>query len=80
MNLYHVSKFSVYSLSLPLKNKYTFHNHFIHNNYCSGQFLSDYFPFWEILNLNLTSAVNLTLNVSIRTKMNIGIENRLLMP
>ena len=45
----------VYCLLLPLKNK-KFQASFIHKD-CSGLFLSAYFLFWEILNLNLTSAV-----------------------
>ena len=40
-------------LLLQLKNK-QFHTSFINKNYCSGQFLSAYFLFLEILNLNLT--------------------------
>ena len=45
----------VYGLLLLLKNKY-FHARFIVKN-CSGQLLSPYFLFWEILNLNVTFAI-----------------------
>ena len=38
------------------QNKY-FQASFLHKN-CCGQFLSAYFSFWEILNLNPTFAVN----------------------
>ena len=53
----------VYCLLPLLKNK-SFQAGFIPKN-CSGQFLSAYFLFREILNLNLTFAVNVTLNLSI---------------
>ena len=45
----------VYCLLLLHKNK-LFHASFIHKN-CSVPFLSAYFLFWEILNLNVTFAV-----------------------
>ena len=53
---------AVYCLLLLHKNE-SFHASFIHEN-CSGQFLSAYFLKREILNLNLTFAVNVTLNLS----------------
>ena len=49
-----------YFFLLLLKNK-SFHASFIHKN-CSGQFLSAYFRFWEILNLSLLFVVNVTLS------------------
>ena len=49
-------------LLLPRKNK-QFHASVINKN-CSGRFLSAYFLFSEILNLNLTFAVNVILNLS----------------
>ena len=45
----------VYCL-LPLHKKKYFHARFIHKKF-SEQFLSAYFLFWEIVNLNLTFAV-----------------------
>ena len=50
---YHVNRplIVVYCLLHLLKNK-SFHASFIHKNF-SGQFLSTYFPFWEILIFNL---------------------------
>ena len=51
-----------YCLLLLHKNEW-FHASCIHEN-CSGQFLTPYFLLREILNLNLTFAVNVTLNLS----------------
>ena len=65
VNLYHVSKFSlffVYCLLLLHNNKW-FYASFIHKNR-SGLFLSAYFLFWEILHWRLTFAVNVNLNLS----------------
>ena len=45
----------VYCLLVLQKNKY-FRTIFVHKS-CSEKFLSAYFLFWEILNLNLTFAV-----------------------
>ena len=45
----------VYCFLLLHRNKW-FHASFIHKK-CCGQFVSAYFLFWEILNLNLTFAV-----------------------
>ena len=61
VNLYHVTEFPPL-LSFTV---YYFHSKisyasFIHKN-CSGQLLSAYFLFWQILNLNLTFAVNVNL-------------------
>ena len=58
---------AVYCLLLLHKNEW-FHASFIHEN-CSGQF---YFLLREILNLNLTFAANMTLNLS-----NISLKNSL---
>ena len=52
----------IYCLLLLPENK-LFQASFIHKNNCSAQFLSAYFLLWEILNLNLTFAINVTLNV-----------------
>ena len=58
VNWYHMTKFCP-ELSLTVyyfyKNK-QFHTRFIQRN-CSGQLLSAYFLFWEILNFNLTFVV-----------------------
>ena len=51
----------VYCLFRLLKT-ILFQASFIHKN-CSEQFLSSYFLFWAILNLNLPFAVNVTLNL-----------------
>ena len=61
---------AVYCLLLLHKNEW-FHASFIHEN-CSGQFLTPYFLLREILNLNLTFAANMTLNLS-----NINLKNSL---
>ena len=53
---------AVYCLLILHKNE-SFHDSSIHDN-CSGQFLTPYFLLREIFNLNLTFAVNVTLNLS----------------
>ena len=68
-NLYHLTKFPLYfqvvvycSLFLDI-NEYSFTKFFIHKNY-SELFLSARFLFLKILNLNLTFAVYVKLNLS----------------
>ena len=61
----------VYYLLLLLKNKW-FPASFILKN-CSGQFLSAYFLFLEILNLNLPFAVNVNLGLSNFNKHSVSV-------